>query len=440
MKRKYSIAVTVLSLCIVLTGCGRTKVNVNDYLTVNYTGYDTVGTASSSFDIDRMIQENPSAFGLKGDVSEMDLLGIEMQISDSFKGKLDKTSNLSNGDSITYQWNISNEESLKEKYPVNFSHEDTSYTITGLEQAEEFDPFENIEITFSGTAPNGAVKIDTSKAELSGLIYTADKTSELKNGDVITITVSASGSSGSGNYSNSIDESEIYGYDIDDEGYEGYYDSNGDFHRLEDENNNNNNTIDDGLKSYCMKNGKIPTVSEKEYTVEGLTSYAMTIDEIPQDMQEKMKNQVNDSIQAKTASWASEERSLKESKFLGYYFLTAKEGFSTKTYNIIDCVYKITVDITGYTNESLNDKVHGEESYYTIYRYTNAMILPDGTCSINLSEVKAPEHTIKSDFGYDSFFGKEAYKYTGYKDLDSMFNDYVTANIEKYDYVSTVAE
>ena len=144
MKKMHSAAIVVLSLnlCAVLTGCGRTKINLNDYLTVNYDGYETVGTASSSFDMEKMISENPSAFGLKGEVSEMELLGVEIILDESLKGSLDKTNGLSNGNKITYHWEIVGEDSLKEKYPVSFVHEDITYTIEGLEQAEEFDPFE----------------------------------------------------------------------------------------------------------------------------------------------------------------------------------------------------------------------------------------------------------------------------------------------------------
>ena len=455
--KKYkicSIAMTMLSLsmCAVLTGCGRTKINLNDYLTVDYNGYDTVGTASSSFDLDRMITENPSAFGLKGEVSEMDLLGVEMQIADSLKGTLNQTSNLSNGDNITYQWNISDEESIKEKYPVDFSHEDTSYTISGLEQPEEFDPFENITIEYSGIAPNGTANINTSGAVVDGLIYMADKTADLKNGDVITITVSASDNSSSNSpaWTDYVDESEIYGYELDDEGYEGYIDSNGDFHRFEDvvkennnnnNNNNNNSNIDSNLKNYCRKKGKIPTVSEKEYTVDGLTSYVMAIDEIPKDMQEKMQSQANDSLQSYSAGW-EEDVSMKESEFIGYYLLTAKEGFSANPYNTIYLVYRYTASIHAYVRGGSSDeKVDGEETYYIFYRYSDIKLLEDGTCSVDLSSGKMCDNSCESNYGYPSGWGFSVfYKFKGYPDLDSMFNECVTKNIETYNYENTVAE
>ncbi|MBD5143700.1 MAG: hypothetical protein HDT22_08865 [Ruminococcus sp.] len=345
--KKYSIITGIFSLCLVLTGCGRTKINLNDYLTVNYDGYETVGTASSSFDMEKMISENPSAFGLKGEISEMELLGVEIILDESLNGSLDKTNGLSNGNKITYHWEIAREDSLKEKYPVSFVHEDTTYTIEGLEPAKEFDPFEGITVTFRGIAPFGKVSIDES-GEDPYLIYDADKTSGLKNGDTIKVTV-------------------------------------------------------DGL-DMCPQFGKIPTVEEKEYTVEGLTSYVTTLDEIPDDMKEKMQNQAYDSFISYSAGltnipdWQG-TIAIQEPEFLGYYFLTGKEGFTPNPYNDLYLVYKYTANINALKKgSSSSDKVQGDETYYFYYHYSDIQNLPDGTCSVDLSSGQLCEKSSESEY------------------------------------------
>ena len=388
MKKMHSATIVVLSLnlCTVLTGCGRTKINLNDYLTVKYDGYETVGTASSSFDMEKMISENPSAFGLKGEISEMELLGVEMMLDDTINGSLDKTSGLSNGDTITYHWEIAGENSLKEKYSVNFVHEDNSYTVEGLEQAEEFDPFGGISVTFSGIAPFGKVSIDEN-AEAPYLIYDIDKTSGLKNGDTIKVTVN-------------------------------------------------------GLEM-CSQFGKIPTAEEKEYTVEGLTSYAATLDEIPDDMKEKMQNQAHDSF----ISYSAELTNIpdwqgtivvSEPEFLGYYFLTGKEGFTPSPYNDLYLVYKYTVNINALKKGgSSSDKVQGDETYYFYYRYSDIQNLPDGTCSVDLSSGKLCEKSSESEYGYVNFISV-FFRFKGYLDIDSLFNENVTSHIEQYNYENTV--
>ena len=384
--KTYTAIAGIFTLCLVLTGCGRTKVNLNDYLTVKYDGYETVGTASSQFDVERLISENPSAFGLKGEVSEMELLGVEMVLDEALDGSLDKSSGLSNGDTITYHWTVSNEESLKEKYPISFVYEDTSYTIEGLKPAEEFDPFDEITVTFSGIAPFGKVDI-TQSGESPYLMYNVDKASSLKNGDTVKITV-------------------------------------------------------DGLE-LCAEYGKIPTAEEKEYTVEGLASYASTLDEIPDDMKQKMQNQAHDSLISYGAELAGIPNwqgtiAVSEPEFLGYYLLTGKEGFTPTPYNGLYLVYKYTASINALKRGgSASDKVQGDETYYCYYYYSDIQNLPDGTCSVDLSAGQLCKKTSESDCGYQNFI-PIFFNFKGYPDIDSMFNDCVTSQTEQYNYESTV--
>lgn len=82
-------------------------------------------------------------------------------------------------------------------------------------------------------------------------------------------------------------------------------------------------------------------------------------------------------------------------------------------------------------------KVEGEETYYTFYRYSDITLLADGTCSIDLSKGAMSDHTTESDYGYNDWFAV-FYKFKGYPDLDSMFNECVTQKLEQYNYESTI--
>ena len=82
-------------------------------------------------------------------------------------------------------------------------------------------------------------------------------------------------------------------------------------------------------------------------------------------------------------------------------------------------------------------QVTGEEVYYTFYRYSDIVIMPDGTCSVDLSSGKITDNRIESDYGYWNWFAV-FYTFDGYKDLDSMFNDCITKKVDKYDYETTV--
>ncbi len=390
MKKKFAKAMAlsaVLAMAAVsFTGCGTKKVNLNNYLDITYSGYDTVGVASYTFDMEKCIKENPKAFGVKGEASDNDIMKIALDLDNAVDGKLDKSTELSNGDTINYIWNVNLTESLKEKYPVEFVYEDVSVDISTLDKAEAFDPFANLKITYGGIAPNGTLNISGKVDGMSDLYFSADKTSNLKNGDMVTVTVDA---------------------------YSG-------------------NVID-----YCAKYGKIPSSVEKEYTVEGLSSYVAAIEEIPDDILEKMKNQALDVIKADAAGW-SKDNSLDKAECIGYYFLSPKEGFSTSYNNIIYAVYKVTANITG-TKENSDQEETVKETYYTCYTYSNIMVLDDGTCSVDTSKGKMTSNTCKSEYGSTGFWWS-AYTYHGYNDLDSMFNDCVTKNVGEYNYESTIKE
>lgn len=61
-----------------------------------------------------------------------------------------------------------------------------------------------------------------------------------------------------------------------------------------------------------------------------------------------------------------------------------------------------------------------------------------GICSVDLSSGKMTNNRIDSGYGYNDGWGSTYYSYTGFGDLDSMFNKCVTENIDTYSYESTV--
>ncbi len=242
-------------------------------------------------------------------------------------------------------------------------------------EIKEIDPFEKLKVTFSGTYPYSHLQCEGGSLAVN---YIPNTKSGIKNGDTIVI----------------------------------------------------NAELTDNEKFSL-------TETEKEYTVEGLPSYAMSLDEIPDDMMEKMTVQANDALLANSARWESNVK-LKTYDILGYYFLNAKDGISASPYNELYFVYNVTTDVTGlkrYGDGKTQET--GVENYYTFYRYFDILFLPDGTCSVDLSKGWLTNNTIESDYGYENFI-PIFYRYNGYSDLDSMFTECITKNIEKYNYKSTV--
>lgn len=176
------------------------------------------------------------------------------------------------------------------------------------------------------------------------------------------------------------------------------------------------------------KDGCKPTKTENTYTVEGLSSYLENLDQLPQDTSDKILKQCEDDYTAYTAGkWDPERQKINKLECIGNYLLTPKEGISTDSSTLI-YVFKINAF-------SLSDDGSEDFDYYWTARTNSISFLPDGTCSVELSNLNY----------YDYKFSRGLYKahyneYVGYKDFDTMFSKEITANIGKYEYVSTVEE
>ncbi|MCM1133377.1 MAG: hypothetical protein NC340_07885 [Ruminococcus flavefaciens] len=388
MNKKIFCGALAMCMAVSLTGCGKENVDVSAKADIVFGGYNGYGTATVSEGAWIRDIETQFCSGM----SFMDIALLEETLADAVDFSLSSTENLSNGDEVVLTVNVDN--TALENYDFKLSGGSKTYTVSGLDEIESFDPFEGVAVNFSGMSPNGSASVNTADLDIDiSLSYTLDKTSGLKNGDEVTLSIGAYGGS--------------------------------------------------DVEEYCLGKGMIPTATEKTFTVEGLAGYAQKLEEIPEDSLNKMISQAEDSFNSKAASWA-EGNSLKNTELLGYYFLTPKEGFSSSYGNQLYCVFKETAEITGYTEEEAKKdsderkKEPHEETYYTYYKYSNIVILDDGTCSFDLSTGSMPSSTIKTKHGYLSWGYFERYSLTGYSDLDSMFNDCVTSQISNYNYENTV--
>lgn len=385
--RKFLCSILALGMVASLTGCGKENVDVSANADVLFSGYNGHGTATVSEG--SWLSDIEDQFG--SDMSFGELAKLELALDDAVDFKLSNEEDLSNGDEVTLTIDVNND--VLDDYDFKLSGGEKKFTVSGLDEIEEFDPFENVSVSFSGMSPNGEATVNRSSSDSDlSLSYDLDKSSGLKNGDEVTLSISSSSG--------------------------------------------------DDVEEYCLNHGKTPTATEKKFTVEGLASYAQTIEEIPEDSLNKMISQAEDSFKSDASSW-DEGNTLKSSELLGYYFLTPKEGFSTDSGNILYCVFKETAELTAFENEEQAKVKDAEkkactETYYTYYKYSDIILLEDGTCSFDLSSGSAPGNRIDSKCGYLSWGYFEHYGFNGYSDLDSMFNDCVTSKIDSYSYVNTV--
>ena len=183
-------------------------------------------------------------------------------------------------------------------------------------------------------------------------------------------------------------------------------------------------SISGSAESFIEKYGAVLDKTEETYTVDGLARYITDISDIPEDMYNKMDKPLQDVLNSDFASWENEK--LNAMDLLGTYTITLKDGMSESPNNYVYFVYKVTAE---------NDKSDGEFSYYWYGYFTDVLILTDGTCTVDLSSYKVVN---KSYLWSDEVIKFGGYRYYGYTDLDSLFNKQVVSKIEKYEYKSTI--
>ena len=184
------------------------------------------------------------------------------------------------------------------------------------------------------------------------------------------------------------------------------------------------------FKGYTPKLGAYGCIAEsitKEYSVDGLSHYMTALSEIDEKIDNSIDENVRDKVTAEFAASDGEEV-LNSMEFIGNYLLTPKKtdsGLPIYLYYI----YKINA-----SNTEINDF-----TYYYYAKFTNPIVLEDGTCSIDTLDFATPEVGWFSSEEYKPI-PEGKYVYPGYGKIDSLFNKCVTSNIDKYKYESTVKE
>ena len=338
MKKQSKLLVAACLLCgTMLTGCGEKEINLEDYLSVSYSGANGYATAHIDFDylsfsdaIYSNSKENLSFFELGAAADN-----VKINVDN------DTNENLSNGDQFTvsFEWNADSAKKLGLKY----IGKDKKFTVEGLEDVIEIDPFADLNIVFSGISPYGAIDYYASNNTNTALpfhfSYFFEPIDNLKNGDTIKVRI--------------------------------------------DDNN---------IQQKALQNGYLLTATEKEFTVEGLPYLITTLDELSPDILDKMKKQSENVIVSEAASWDSEEQLLGY-EFLGNYLLIAKDGMFND--NNCYCIYKIHAKCE-----------ETEFYYYYCIKFNSIIILSDGSCSVELTNYSIPFHSISRP-NFHSFVGYE---------------------------------
>ena len=372
------IAVVVVAIvALVVVKNQKKKVNINDYISVEYNGYETAGTAYVDFDETGFSEAVIKAQGKKLknvkslddlDWSDLtDLMGSSnWDLMDSITFDVKPDSDLSNGDvvTVTASWN----EDYEKKAGVKILSKEQEFTVEGLEEVKEVDPFEDIEVTFSGTPPYVYPNWTNNSEDdyLRYLWFNFEDYDSLDVGDTVTLTV---------------DESE----------------------------------------ENALANGYKFTQTSKEYIVSGVDSYVTSAADISADNLDSMKNEATDALDA---YFANNNSYIGNSGFSyeGSYYLVAKNSDTWGDTNVLYLVFSTTVT-------SAENAFEPTVVYFPV-KYTNIMALSDGSQNFNTYGDIEGYTELEYDDGW--------YNVEGYTDGAQMFNDLVVT--QKVDYTYEVTD
>ena len=361
------VVLLVLLIVFIAFKLIKPTIDLNEYISVTFSGYDTVGEADVEFDTEKF-KENYRG-KLPRDFSE-----------EYISYDLNKSDDLSNGDTVTLTWDCDDERVLS-RYGYKLEHEDTSFSVTGLMEIGSFDPFDGIDVVFEGISSEGEASLTGSpvSAVAQELDYSLDKDDSLSNGDTVTVSVT--------------------------------------YHNSDPTN-------------YCIENyGLKPSSFTKTYTVEGLAKYVTSLSEITDESLTQMQQQAMDVLSAYVANSWGEDEIFQNASYMGSYLLTTKNMDHSDVMNCIYLVYNVKVEHS-YEN---GDKVYNNvDDIYWYAAYSDLIANADGTITVDVLSYDTPSNHVEFHPDPDRQFWY--WWYYGYATLEELFNDAVTTNLAEYNY------
>ena len=371
MKRNLSLktiglAMLIATLMLILAGCGK-SVNLEDMFDVDFDGVDGNGTATVDFSklddwLDNSVYKERAG---KSEKSKEEAAKIANDIGYHILYELDKEDHLSNGDKVTLSVEVE-EEAIKQ-YGYKLKGFKKEFTVEGLKKAKKVDVFEGVKVEFTDAEPAGCAEIVETPDLPFNVEYSLDKEDGLSNGDKVKVTAE---------------------YDDDEVSSQGF----------------------------AVKN------DEKEFEVSGLPAYVTKAEQLTDENLKSTKEWINKHMQAETASWGGDGKTVKAFDYKGYYLLTPSSEKADRQ-NVLCLVYKFDyhIDKTSYSDEE-------DHSVYKTFIYYDVKIMDDGKLSFDVEDYDAFEDKVFASFS------------DGYETLQSLKDDVVTANIDYYDAIENVVE
>lgn len=152
--RRQLLLLALLAMTVIgLSACGKTKIDLKEYMTIEETGSDGYGTLSVTLDYERLAADlgaEEKMGELKdaknfSDVANYIGTGSALAVLGCVP---DKTNGLKNGDEVKIT--AKNVERVEEEFDASLSNTEFTYKVENLDPIKEIDPFEGVTISYGG--------------------------------------------------------------------------------------------------------------------------------------------------------------------------------------------------------------------------------------------------------------------------------------------------
>lgn len=309
----------VALIVLAMTMFGEKTIDVTEFVSAEFSGYEDAGRVGISLDEYVLIDEIFA--NMKN--SNVDSSYYVYEAIDAITLKFDVPDELDNGDKVKVEV-IVNEDRIK-NLGVKLKGGDMTFKAEGLEEVEDIDPFDYITVEFTGISPNinATIKYDTeSNARMSAVRGQLSKTSGIVVGEELVLTL------------NDVEESQT------------------------------------------KKNGYVLEETEKTFKCENVDKYVESVDEIDEKYTAKFEEVASDELEA---YFVSNDLAYNGLKYEGMYVLTAKENNWRMGLVYVVLSAEISSDSKGIASTKLYFPMEMQDVVLTAegeYIYNNSATLP----------------------------------------------------------------
>ena len=442
MKKKYCMFFMVCMMFL-LAGCAE-KINLNEYLEVEYEGINEYATATYEIDYVDLISDYDEIFGFdEDDLEDEDGEEFLEDMEDAIDGELNEDKNLKNGDELTFTWELSAKK-IEDKYKVKFEYTDVTMTVEDLDELKAVDAFEGVEVTFDGPSGYATATFNARNQKYGMFLYSFSGGENLKNGDTVTVTLL------DGYMEDCIEEGimpketvktykveglkeletfdAFYGLKVTFSGYDTLgavtindaavkYDELRFSHDGDGKLSNGDTltvTVSDSAVQKCIdRYGVIPEAMTKKYTVSGLETLVDEFSDISDEKWESIygdwKTYILENI---PKEWVTPE-ALTNVTYIGRTFSRPTEDSWTRDKYYITLYYELTVE----------QPEKEPFQYYYYLEFENWKTIADG--SLTYEKCTIPSGSAGWFFVSGDIFTKDDLYYVGFETFDAIYEKMV---------------